>query len=67
MGFVVKLLIAIIGSILGILMMRYNFEITRMIGHNYYAERYLGDGGTYSMWKILGGLTTVVCLFWLFA
>lgn len=63
MDIILKIIILLVGSVAGVLMMRYNFELTRMVGHNYYAERYLGDGGTYTMWKLLG-LITVVGSFW---
>ncbi len=36
----------------------------RLFGHNDLAERYLGRGGTYWFWKILGLVLIVVgCLF----
>jgi len=34
--------------------------IVREIGHNSTAEKYLGPGGSYTMWKIIGVLLMVV-------
>jgi len=49
-----KLLILILGVIVGTLFVRYSYQLTQLFGHNSYAERYIGEGGTYSMWKLLG-------------
>ncbi len=40
--------------IVGIVMVIYNFQIVRIFGHQDWAERYLGSGGTYAAWKIVG-------------
>lgn len=50
---------------LGLAMMVYREKIVRMIGKNDYAERYLGAGGTYSMWSIIGIITIFVGLLFL--
>jgi len=54
MGLVLKFLVLIFGLSLGIGLIKYSFQLTQIIGSNYYAERYLGSGGTYTMWKLLG-------------
>lgn len=67
MAFVIKLLVIIIGPIAGVLMMRYNYQLTQLFGYNSLAERYLGQGGTYSMWKLLGLLAIFGSLFYVFS
>ncbi len=47
-------------------MMRYNYQLTQLFGYNSLAERYLGQGGTYSMWKLLGLLTIFLALWYVF-
>ena len=64
MGFVINLLILIGGIIGGILLMRYNYQLTQLFGHNSLAEKYLGAGGTYSMWRLLGLLVIIGSLFY---
>lgn len=66
MPFLLKLLVIIIGPIVGVLMMRYNYQLTQLFGYNSLAERYLGQGGTYSMWKLLGLLTIFLALWYVF-
>jgi hypothetical protein len=66
MGFVVKLLIFIVGITLGVVFVKYNFQLTQLFGHNYYAERYLGDGGTYTMWKLFGAFLMIGVIIYLF-
>lgn len=46
----------------GLAMMIYREKIARVIGKNDLAERYLGAGGTYTMWSILGMITIFVGL-----
>jgi len=38
----------------GIAIIKFTEPIARMVGQNDLAERYLGMGGTYSMWKLIG-------------
>lgn len=59
MGIVLKFIILIAAIVLGISMMRYNYQLTQLFGHNYHAERYLGQGGTYTMWR-LSGLAVII-------
>lgn len=64
MGTIARLLIFFLGIALGTLFVRYSYQLTQLFGHNSYAERYIGDGGTYSMWKLLG-LVVIVVAVWL--
>ncbi len=54
MELLIKFAVLLAGFGLGIAFIKYNFQLTRLFGHNSLAERYLGEGGTYSMWKLLG-------------
>lgn len=50
----VKVLVLVVGVIGGVGLVKYSYPLTQLFGHNSLAERYLGTGGTYTMWKILG-------------
>lgn len=38
----------------------------RMVGHNNLAEKYLGQGGTYTAWRIIGSILLVLALLIIF-
>jgi hypothetical protein len=54
MVFITKFLILIAVFVLGIAMMKYREKLVRLVGKNYYAEKYIGAGGSYTMWVLLG-------------
>jgi hypothetical protein len=54
MDLVLRIVILIIGLPLGVALVKYSYQITQVFGHNSLAERYIGEGGTYTMWKLLG-------------
>ena len=58
MALIFRLLIGAGLFVLGVVMATHDYQLTQLFGHNDLAERYLGGGGTYSMWKLLG----VVCI-----
>lgn len=64
MAILLKLFYLILGLGGGIACMVYSYQLTRLFGYNSYAEKYLGDGGTYSMWKLLG-LLLIIGTIWL--
>jgi len=64
MGFVIKTVGFLGGVVLGLLFLRYNFQLTQLFGHNEYAERFIGTGGTYTMWKGLGILLIIAAIWW---
>jgi hypothetical protein len=66
MAFLLKFLLLIVGIAGGTAFIKYNFQLTQLFGHNYYAEKYLGDGGTYLMWKLLGALVIVITVIYVF-
>lgn len=51
---IVKIILFILALVIGLYFLIKSEYIVRVIGHNEYAERYLGSGGTYLMWKIIG-------------
>jgi len=60
----VKIIIFIVFFALGIFFMVRTENIVRTIGHNSLAEKYLGPGGSYLMWRIIG--TIVILMGFLF-
>lgn len=62
-----KILILIVGIGLGVSFMKYNYPLTQLFGFNSLAERYLGNGGTYSMWKLLGVLVIIGSIWYVFS
>lgn len=55
----VKILIFLSCSFIGILILKYTEPIVRMVGKMDWAERRLGMGGTYTVWKLIGILLIV--------
>lgn len=49
----VKIIVFIVAFIAGLAILKYQEPIVRTFGKSYYAERYLGMGGTYTMWKLI--------------
>jgi len=56
----IRLLIFLILTAIAIFILKYTEPIVRMFGKNDIAEKYLGPGGTYSMWKIIAVILIVV-------
>lgn len=54
MVFVEKFLMLVAAFVAGFAMMKYREKMVRMVGKNYYAEKYLGPGGSYTLWVLLG-------------
>jgi hypothetical protein len=55
-----KIFIFIIALVAGLYFLVKSEYIVRVIGHNAWAEKYLGAGGTYLMWKLLGILVIIL-------
>lgn len=49
----VRVLVFIISFVVGVLILKYNEPLVRTFGKSSFAERYLGSGGSYTMWKII--------------
>lgn len=65
--FWLKLLVLIIGISVGIGFVKYSYPMAQLFGHNPLAERYLGTGGTYTMWKLLGILVIIGTIWYVFS
>jgi cell division protein FtsX len=55
---------AIIGIILGLLYLKYNFQITRLLGPFATVEQYLGPGSTYGFHKIIALIIIIGSIMW---
>ncbi len=62
----VRILALVAGVAVGIGLMKYSYPLTQLFGRNTLAERYLGNGGTYTMWKLLGILVIVIAVWYAF-
>ena len=54
---------------LGILVMKYNVQVTNVTGKIDFAEKYLGVGiaaGTYTFWRLMGLLFCILAVLWIF-
>jgi len=59
-----RFLLFLVLLILGTVFVAKSDYFVRLFGHNELAERYLGGGGSYLFWKLLGILLIVIgCLF----
>jgi len=62
-----QIVFGLIGIPLGILIMiKTNYIVDQITGSIGFAERYLGSGGTYNFFRILGFVITVVSLLVMF-
>ena len=48
-----------------ILMIRYRLQLVQTFGKAYYAEKYLGNGGSYTMWILIGLMLIAMAAYWL--
>lgn len=60
---VARILTTIFMVALSILILKFTEPIVNMVGRSDLAERYLGQGGTYTMWKILGVIIAIASFF----
>ena len=58
----------LIWIVIGVLLMKYTYQIVQYFGKVPWAEQYLrgGFGGTYFMYKLIGVLLVVLALFYMF-
>ena len=67
MTVLLKILVLFFGVAGGTLMLTHSYQLTHLFGFNSLAERYLGTGGTYSMWKIIGALAIIGSVLYVFS
>ncbi len=61
-----KFFLFVLAVIIGLLFIKYTDPIVRTVGKNDWAEQYLGGGGTYTMWKLIGvGLMILALVNWI--
>jgi len=61
-----KFFIFLLSVVAAVLIMKYTDPIVRLIGKNDLAEKYLGMGGTYTMWKLIAvGLVILALVYWI--
>jgi len=60
-----RIVVFIIALVIGICLMHYNEWLVRTVGKAEYAERILGSGGSYTMWKILGVIVIILGVIYL--
>jgi len=63
---IIPLLIFILGLGVGTGLIKYSYQLTQLFGHNSLAEQYLGNGGTYTMWRLLGLVVIVGAIVYVF-
>ena len=51
---------------IGFGLIKYSFPITNFFGHIPWAERYLGGGGTYTLYKIVGVIVIILAFLYMF-
>lgn len=57
-----RIFVAIFGIPLGFLMMIYRYHLKQFTGPIQWAEQYLGSGGTYNLFILVGLLISIVSL-----
>ncbi|TSC95549.1 MAG: Uncharacterized protein CEN88_460 [Candidatus Berkelbacteria bacterium Licking1014_2] len=48
-----KIIIFILGGLGCLAIFKYLDRLVEIVGKNSYAEKYLGSGGTYTLWKLI--------------
>ncbi|MHA1372086.1 MAG: hypothetical protein ACTSRA_20495 [Promethearchaeota archaeon] len=61
--FFLRLIWFIVFNVAGIAIIYYRERIVRIFGKNNIAEKYLGLGGTYHMWVLIGMVCMIAGLF----
>ncbi len=62
MGIFTRLILLVGSFVVAYFILKYREQLVRMVGKNYYAERFLGSGGTYNMWILLAVLLVIVAV-----
>ena len=58
------ILIGLTMIVLGVLFVKYTFNIVNMTGRQDWIEKYTGGGSTYGVFKIFGVLLVIVGILW---
>lgn len=57
----------ILGTGISFVSLTYTLQMARIFGKVGWAEKYFGEGGTYTMWKIIGIIAPVIAVVYFFA
>jgi len=63
---IVKILVLIASVFACATIIRYRWNLVQMIGKSEWAERYLGPGGTFTMWILIALSLVFLAATWLF-
>jgi hypothetical protein len=61
----VKILVLIASVFACMAVIKYRLQMVQTFGKAYYAEKYLGNGGSYTMWILIGVLMVFMAAVWL--
>ncbi|OGE75449.1 MAG: hypothetical protein A3C85_03055 [Candidatus Doudnabacteria bacterium RIFCSPHIGHO2_02_FULL_48_21] len=61
-----KIIIGLAGIVIGILLVVKSYFLTSTFGQISFAEKYLGSGGTYTFYKLLGIAFIVLSVLYMF-
>ena len=59
-----RILVGLLFAALGVLILKYTYPLKNAFGSWGWAERYLGNGGTYSAWKLIGIGLMILGVLW---
>lgn len=57
----------VLAAAISFVSLTYTLQMARTFGKMGWAERYLGEGGTYTVWKIIGIIAPVIAVIYFFA
>ena len=63
---IIKILVLVFCFFLAIIMISYREKLVRLVGKNQLAERYLGNGGSYTFWILFAIFIVFLAATWLF-
>jgi hypothetical protein len=61
-----KIFWGIIGIGIGFVVIKYSFQLVQFFGHIPWAERHMGGGGTYMLYKITGLIVIALSMLYMF-
>lgn len=66
MFFMDRILIGLLGTPLGIIIIVYRYQLKQFTGDIGFAEQYLGSGGTYNLFVLLGLAVSILSVMYAF-
>lgn len=65
MGHLARLILLVVAIIVAYYMVKFREKLVRLVGKNYYAEKFLGAGGSYTMWVLLAVILVAFAVYFL--